>query len=361
MDINIVEVYKQSNSKIEVIEKLARDTGKTIPEIFVELSEAKCCDGRFFRQGRYAKEWNEAKKIMKENNLKRAAEATTSFSNLKAENERLRKQIEELKSSEPLKVSVSEEEFEKLKEELEKYQQNSQIVAIDSEVPDSYKKTIDAQKQEIDKLNAAIEERDKSYQEAVQQMQEENNASDKVIEQLRSEIEQLKTANASAHDAFAKLDDEKSDSDALIEDLNNMIILRESQIEELNRKIEHLKVSDFNATTDSMVLESKLKTEEEKNAKLMERIRGLEEENEELRCTNCADDIKRQLAETTQNYNEAMLITRKLEEQIKFLEDEKEGDGLIIVDQAKKTAELERKLAKAERFVLNHFLYEVQQ
>lgn len=357
MDINIVEVYKQSNSKLEVIEKLARDTGKTIPEIFVELSEAKCCDGRFFRQGRYAKEWNEAKKIMKENNLKRAAEATTSFSNLKAENEKLRKQIEELKSNEPLKVSVSEEEFEKLKAELEKYQENSQIVAIDSEVPDSYQKTIDTQKEEIDKLNKKID----SLKIASSVTHAELDELRTKNAELHSEVEQLKTANASAHDAFTKLDDEKSDSDALIEDLNQMIMLRESQIEELNKKIEHLKVSDFNATTDSMVLDSKLKAAEDKNAKLLERIRGLEEENEELRCTNCADDIKRQLAETTQNYNEAMLINKKLEEQIKLLEDEKEGDGLIIVDQAKKTAELERKLAKAERFVLNHFLYEVQQ
>lgn len=347
MDINIVEVYKQSNSKLEVIEKLARDTGKTIPEIFVELSEAKCCDGRFFRQGRYAKEWNEAKKIMKELNLKRAAEATTSFSDLKKENERLRKQIEELKSNEPLKVSVSEEEFEKLKEELAKYQENSQIVAIDSEVPESYQKTIDTQKEEIDKLNAAIEERDKSYQEAVQQMQEENDSANALIEDFRNVV-QLR-------------EDEVKELNAVIEKKEASIQHLLSENADLKKSLDHHKVSDFNATTDNMVLESKLKTEEEKNAKLMERIRGLEEENEELRCTNCADDIKRQLAETTQNYNEAMLINKKLEEQIKFLEDEKEGDTLIIVDQAKKTAELERKLAKAERFVLNHFLYEVQQ
>ncbi len=347
MDINIVETYKQASSKLEVIDRLARETGKTVPEIFVELSEAKCCDGRFFRQGRYAKEWNEAKKIMKENNLKRAAEATTSFSDLKAENERLRKQIEELKSNEPLKVSVSEEEFEKLKAELEKYQENSQIVAIDSEIPDSYKKTIDAQKEEIDKLNAAIEERDKSYQEAVQQMQEENDSANALIEDLRSVV-QLR-------------EDEVKELKEVIEKKEASIQHLLSENADLKKSLDHHKVSDFNSTTDNMVLESKLKTEEEKNAKLLERIRGLEEENEELKCTNCADDIKRQLAETTQNYNEAMIITRKLEEQIKFLEDEKEGDGLIIVDQAKKTAELERKLAKAERFVLNHFLYEVQQ
>lgn len=327
--MDIVSTFKGSTDKIGAVDRIIRETGMSAVDVFVQLIECNCIDGRAFRQGRFKDDWFAAKKAVKKDSIQRAESASRSLTeeikNLRTENEKLQKQLENAKKS--------------------------QDNAKNSEIPESYQKTIDTQKEEIDKLNAAIEERDKSYQEAVQQMHEENTASNKVIEQLRSEIEQLKTANASAHDAFAKLDDEKSDSDALIEDLNNMIMLRESQIEELNRKIEHLKVSDFNATADSMQLELKVKKLEEKAdsysaenialneqiVKLKERIRGLEEEAEVA-----PEDVDAELLE-----------------KIRFLEDEKEGDGLIIRNQLEKISVLENKLAIAEKFVLNQVLYGV--
>ena len=87
--MNIIETYKSSTSKLEVIEKIKRETGKEIPEIFVELIEAKVIDGRLYRQGRYSKEWAEAKKMIKNENIKKAESATTSMNDLKKENEKL--------------------------------------------------------------------------------------------------------------------------------------------------------------------------------------------------------------------------------------------------------------------------------
>ena len=327
--MDIVSTYKQSTNKFAVVEKIALETGMAPKDIFLELLNAHAIDGRMFRQGRYKDDWTAAKKEYKNGNINTAKEATTSLEALKKENAELKKFIENV------------------------------------EVPESYQQTIDMQQKEIEHLKADIE-----------QMKDEYKASDDMNE---------------------KLQNEKSDTDALIEDLNSVIKLREEEIEELNKRIElfesddsritedlkaalekkeasvqhlleenaglkksleHHKVSDFNATADSMVLESKLKTASDEISRLKEYVRGLEEQLEEETPSN-GETLKRQLDETTRNYNEAMLMNRKLEEQINYLEEEKESDGLIIVDQAKKVSTLERKLAKAEAYVLNRVLYEV--
>lgn len=333
MDINIIETYKAASSKLEVIDRLARETGKTVPEIFVELQEAKCCDGRFFRQGRYAKEWNEAKKIIKENNLKRAAEATTSFADLKKANEQL---VKDNKS---------------LQKQLENAK-NSHDVANDADL-EAYHKTIDTQKEEIDKLNGIIENQQKSYQEAFQQMKDENEAADVLIEDLRNVLSLREDEVKELNEKIVAMD--RSDE---ISDLISTISIRDQRIAELEKSLEHHKVSDFNATVDGMQLELQVSKKDDEITRLKKYIRGLEEQLEEQTPSN-GDTLKRQLDETTQNYNEAMLMNKKLEEQIKYYEDEKKGDGLIIRDQFEKISVLENKLAKAEAYVLNHVLYEV--
>ena len=340
--MDIVSTYKQSTNKFSVVEKIAAETGMKPKDIFLELLNAHAIDGRMFRQGRYKDDWTAAKREYKNGNINSAKEATTSFEALKKENAELKKFLES------------------------------------AEVPESYQKTIDAQQTEIQSLNETIEthqieiqslnevieDQQKSYQEAYQQMKDENDSANALIEDLRTVI-QLREDEVK--ELTERIELFESDDSRITDDLKAALEKKEASVQhlleensDLKKQLEHHKVSDFNATTDSMVLESRLKTAEEKNAKLLERIRGLEEENEELRCTNCADDIKRQLAETTQNYNDAMLINRKLEEQIKFLEEEKESDGIIIVDQAAKVCTLEKKLRKAEEFVLNRVLYEVK-
>ena len=296
--MDIVSTFKGSTDKIGAVDRIIRETGMSAVDVFVQLIECNCIDGRAFRQGRFKDDWFAAKKAVKKDSIQRAESASRSLTeeikNLRAENEKLQNQLDNAKNS---------------------------------EIPESYQKTIDTQKEEIDKLNAAIE-----------QMKDEYKASDEMN---------------------AKLQNEKSDTDALIEDLNSVVKLREDEIkelneriEELNRKIEHLKVSDFNATADSMQLELKVKKLEEKAdsygaenialneqiVKLKERIRGLEEEAEVV----APEDVDAELLE-----------------RIRFLEDEKEGDGLIIRNQLEKISVLENKLAIAEKYVLNQVLYGV--
>lgn len=303
--MDIVSTFKGSTDKIGAVDRIIRETGMSAVDVFVQLIECNCIDGRAFRQGRFKDDWFAAKKAVKKDSIQRAESASRSLTeeikNLRAENEKLQNQLENAKKS--------------------------QDNAKNGEIPESYQKTIDTQKEEIDKLNAAIE-----------QMKDEYKASDEMN---------------------AKLQNEKSDTDALIEDLNSVVKLREDEIkelneriEELNRKIEHLKVSDFNATADSMQLELKVKKLEEKAdsygaenialneqiVKLKERIRGLEEEAEVV----APEDVDAELLE-----------------RIRFLEDEKEGDGLIIRNQLEKISVLENKLAIAEKYVLNQVLYGV--
>ena len=81
---------------------------------------------------------------------------------------------------------------------------------------------------------------------------------------------------------------------------------------ELEKRINSLKVSDFNSTVDSMQSDLKVEKLTEENQKLKERIRGLEEETDEA--VNNLNRMKREYDEMTQNYNDAMRINAALEE-----------------------------------------------
>lgn len=292
--MDIVNFYKSQTNKVDAVDRIVRETGKTATEVFTELIECNAIDGRLFRQGRYKDDWFAAKKSIKNENINRAKSSEKSF---KAEIENLRK------------------ENEKLLKKL-----NSQ----ECEVPESYQKTIEIQSGEINKLNALIDEKDKTI----------------------------------------KLREEQLDlNDKQMEEMGQTIV-------NLTKQLEHHKVSDFNATTDAMQMELKVKKLEAKiseyeveiqrlnsnDTRHVEYIRGLEEQLEEEAPSN-GETLSRQLAETTQNYNEAMLINKKLEEQIKLLEEEKESDGLIIGELIKSRDTLSAKLAKCEAYILNQVIY----
>lgn len=315
---DIVSTFKGSTNKLKTFDEFVYK-GEDATEVFKILMAHNCIDGRLFRQGRYKDEWFQAKREAKGFNNQNSEEAVISLNELKKENAKLKKQLEK----------------------SQKDAKNSQ----ESEIPESYQKTIEAQQEEIKNLNETVENLIKASEE----MNKEIASSERVNDSLAESNDALM--------AKIRLLEEQNDG-ALIEDLRTSISAKEDEIRELNSRIQSLKVQSFNESADEMVAQSKLKTLEDKNAKLLERIRGLEEENEELKCTNCADDIKRQLAETTQNYNESMLINKKLEEQISFLEEEKESDGIIIVDQAKKNSILEKKLSKIEQYVLELMIYD---
>ena len=304
--MDIVSTYKQSTNKFAVVEKIAAETGVKPKDIFLELLNAHAIDGRMFRQGRYKDDWTAAKKEYKNGNINTAKEATTSLEALKKENAELKKFLEKV------------------------------------EVPESYQKTIELQSNEINKLNALIDEKDKEYQEAYAQMKDEYEAAEKII----------------------KLREEQLDlNDKQIEEMEQTIV-------NLTKQLEHHKVSDFNATTDAMQMELKVKKLEEKiseyeveiqrlnsnDTRHVEYIRGLEEQLEEEAPSN-GETLSRQLAETTENYNAAMLMNKKLEEQIKLLEEEKESDGLIIGELIKSRDTLSAKLAKCEAYILNQVIY----
>lgn len=304
--MDIVSTYKQSTNKFSAVEKIAVETGMKPKDIFLELLNAHAIDGRMFRQGRYKDDWTAAKKEYKNGNINTAKEATTSLEALKKENAELKRLLE------------------------------------NAEVPESYQKTIEIQSDEINKLNALIDEKDKEYQETYAQMKDEYEAAEKIIK-LREEQLNL--------------------NDKQMEEM-------EQTIANLTKQLEHHKVSDFNATTDAMQMELKVKNLEAKiseyeveiqrlnsnDTRHVEYIRGLEEQLEEEAPSN-GETLSRQLSETTQNYNEAMLINKKLEEQINLLEEEKESDGLIIEELIKSRDTLSAKLTKCEAYILNQVIY----
>lgn len=289
--MDIITEFKSSTDKVDTLFRLQKESGRSFADIFVDLIEAHAIDGRlFFRRSEFKEDWIEAKNRVLAN---RKEEAGTACVSLKGENESLKNQVKSLERK--LKKSQKDES-------------DSQEV----EIPESYQKTIEAQKNEIDSLNNAIEETKNELAAS-----EENN-------------------------------------DALIQKIKYM----QAENEELQRRLGHSKTSEFNTSIDSMELELKVKKLEskvesyendikelnEKRIKYKERIRGLEEEVEELKCTNCAEDIKRQL--------------REAEEKIRFLEDEKEGDGLALVDLVKERDELSIKLDKAEQYILELLVYD---
>ena len=113
---------------------------------------------------------------------------------------------------------------------------------------------------------------------------------------------------------------------------------------ELEKRINSLKVSDFNSTVDSM--QSDLKVEK------------LTEENEQLR-RECEENkrMKREFDEMTQNYNDAMRINAALEEKIKILESDAETEGEAFKEVCHENENLKDRLAIAERYILNQVVY----
>lgn len=113
---------------------------------------------------------------------------------------------------------------------------------------------------------------------------------------------------------------------------------------ELEKRINSLKVSDFNSTVDSM--QSDLKVER------------LTEENEQLR-RECEENkrIKREFDEMTQNYNDAMRINAALEEKIKILESDAETEDKTIREMHLENEELKIRLHQAEAFILDKVVY----
>ena len=113
---------------------------------------------------------------------------------------------------------------------------------------------------------------------------------------------------------------------------------------ELEKRINSLKVSDFNSTVDSM--QSDLKVER------------LTEENEQLR-RECEENkrIKREFDEMTQNYNDAMRINAALEEKIKILESDAETEAEAFRQMHYENENLKDRLAIAERYILNQVVY----
>ena len=113
---------------------------------------------------------------------------------------------------------------------------------------------------------------------------------------------------------------------------------------ELEKRINSLKVSDFNSTVDSM--QSDLK------------VKKLTEENEQLR-HECEENkrIKREFDEMTQNYNDAMRINAALEEKIKILESDAETEAEAFKEVCHENEDLKDRLAIAERYILNQVVY----
>ena len=113
---------------------------------------------------------------------------------------------------------------------------------------------------------------------------------------------------------------------------------------ELEKRINSLKVSDFNSTVDSM--QSDLK------------VKKLTEENEQLR-HECEENkrIKREFDEMTQNYNDAMRINAALEEKIKLLESDAETEAEAFKEVCHENEDLKDRLAIAERYILNQVVY----
>ena len=119
--------------------------------------------------------------------------------------------------------------------------------------------------------------------------------------------------------------------------------LKESNAK-LEKRINSLKVSDFNSTVDSM--QSDLK------------VKKLTDENEQLR-RECEENkrMKREFDEMTQNYNDTMRINAVLEERIKILESDAETESKAFKEVYHENENLKDRLATAERYILNQVVY----
>lgn len=113
---------------------------------------------------------------------------------------------------------------------------------------------------------------------------------------------------------------------------------------ELEKRINSLKVSDFNSTVDSMQSDLNVK----RLTKVNEQLRHECEENKR---------IKREFDEMTQNYNDTMRINAALEEKIKILESDAETEDKTIREMHLENEELKIRLQQAEAFILDKVVY----
>lgn len=145
---------------------------------------------------------------------------------------------------------------------------------------------------------------------------------EKTIALLNAEIVRLQKENSEyqeRNDELFKISEIKTnevdDLRGQLHDAMDLISTREEKILELEKKIKHLKTSDFNSTIDGMVSESKLSTANER--------------------------------------------IKELEKELSFYEDEKDGDG-VVIEQLKATNDLlHSKLTACEQYILNLMVYEV--
>lgn len=154
-------------------------------------------------------------------------------------------------------------------------------ISEEAVMPESYEKTIETMNKEI----AYLQEKNKEYLEKIQELHESARRSKAEVLELREGL-----------DGLGETIEKK---DASIQHLL-------SENADLKKSLEHHKVSDFNATTDSMQKELEIK---------------------------------------------------KLKESIAFYSDEKEGDGLTIAALKHENEELKTKVTAAEQYILNMLVY----
>ena len=185
----------------------------------------------------------------------------------------------------------------------------------------------------------------KSAQKKYQQWKNNGSQPDQeedVMEKYKNEEGEFTINSAEDMVQILSADNEKLSAD------NEKLIKENEELKkikgELEKRINSLKVSDFNSTVDSM--QSDLKVEK------------LTEENEQLR-HECEENkrMKREFDEMTQNYNDAMRINAALEEKIKILESDAETEGEAFKEVCHENENLKDRLAIAERYILNQVVY----
>lgn len=185
----------------------------------------------------------------------------------------------------------------------------------------------------------------KSAQKKYQQWKNNGSQPDQeedVMEKYKNEEGEFTINSAEDMVQILSADNEKLSAD------NEKLIKENEELKkikgELEKRINSLKVSDFNSTVDSM--QSDLKVEK------------LTEENEQLR-RECEENkrMKREFDEMTQNYNDAMRINAALEEKIKILESDAETEGEAFKEVCHENENLKDRLAIAERYILNQVVY----
>ena len=185
----------------------------------------------------------------------------------------------------------------------------------------------------------------KSAQKKYQQWKNNGSQPDQeedVMEKYKNEEGEFTINSAEDMVQILSADNEKLSAD------NEKLIKENEELKkikgELEKRINSLKVSDFNSTVDSM--QSDLKVEK------------LTEENEQLR-RECEENkrMKREFDEMTQNYNDAMRINAALEEKIKILESDAETEGEAFKEVCHENENLKDRLAIAELYILNQVVY----